>query len=408
MPSPTDSAARPLDGVRVLELGQFIAGPFAASVLGYFGAEVIKVEPPDRGDGIRNWRVLDDTGTSWWWRSIARNKRCITLNLREARGVELAHTLAMRSDVLLENFRPGTMERWGLGPTVFERDHPQLVYTRISGYGQTGPYAGRAGFASACEGFGGFRHLNGFPGDVPVRPNLSMGDTLAAMNAVIGTLLALYSRDRPGDDRARRGQCVDVAIYEAVFNLLEGVVPEYSGAGVVRGPSGSTLTGIAPTNTYPCADGRYVVIGGNGDAVFKRLMHAAERPDLADNPALTDNAGRVAHQQALDEAISAWTQTLASEQLLSRLDAAGVPAGPIYSVREMAEDPHYQARGMFEEVMVDGTALKLPAITPKLSATPGKTDWAGPALGAHNRDIYCGLLGMKDEEFTALRAAGII
>ena len=408
MPSRTDRPARPLDGVRVLELGQFIAGPFAASVLGYFGADVIKVEPPGRGDGIRNWRVLDDTGTSWWWRSIARNKRCITLNLREPRGRELARALAMQSDVIVENFRPGTMERWGLGPDVFARERPQLVYTRISGYGQSGPYAERAGFASACEGFGGFRHLNGFPGEVPVRPNLSMGDTLAALNAVIGTLLALYARERGDDDRPQRGQTVDVAIYEAVFNLLEGVVPEFSGAGVVRGPSGSTLTGIAPTNTYPCADGRYVVIGGNGDAVFKRLMHAAGRADLAEDPALADNAGRVAHQQALDDAISAWTRTLASDKLLDALEQAAVPAGPIYSVREMVDDPHYQARGMFESVTVDGTALKLPAITPKLSATPGRTDWAGPALGAHNQDVYCGMLGIEDEEFSALRAAGII
>ena len=406
MPSPIDSP-RPLDGVRVLELGQFIAGPFAGSMLAYFGAEVIKVEPPQLGDGIRNWRELDDTGTSWWWRSIARNKRCITLDLRDARAREVAYSLALRSDVLLENFRPGTMERWGLGPDRFNEDHPSLVYTRISGYGQDGPYASRAGFASACEGFGGFRYINGFPGQVPVRPNLSMGDTLAAMHAVIGTLLALFAEMRP-NPVADRGQVVDVAIYEAVFNLLEGVVTEYSGADVVREPSGSTLTGIAPTNTYPCADGRYVVIGGNSDAVFKRLMEAAERSDLAQDPRFVDNAGRVAHQQELDTAIAQWTSRLDTAQLLERLDRAGVPAGPIYSVREMMSDPHYQARGMFEQVMVNDRPLKVPAIAPKLKLTPGRTDWAGPALGAHNHEVYCGLLGLSEDDLQDLKRDGLV
>jgi crotonobetainyl-CoA:carnitine CoA-transferase CaiB-like acyl-CoA transferase len=326
MPFPTDT--RPLAGVRVLELGQLIAGPFAGCILGYFGAEIIKVEPPGNGDALRNWRILDDTGTSLWWRSMARNKRCVTINLREERGRELVHELAMRSDVLVENFRPGTMEKWGLGPQRYSELRPELVYTRVSGYGQSGPYSARPGFASACEGFGGFRYINGFPGEAPVRPNLSMGDTLAAMNAVIGTLMALLGRARPGG----KGQVVDVAIYESVFNMLESVVPEFDGAGVVREPSGTTLTGIVPTNTYRCADGRFIVIGGNGDSIFKRLMQVAGRSDLADDERLRDNAGRVRHQGEIDDAINAWTGTLNANEVLAQLDQAAVPNGPINSV----------------------------------------------------------------------------
>ena len=407
MPSPTepgDTAPRPLEGVRVLELGQLIAGPFAGCVLGYFGAEVIKVEPPGSGDALRNWRVLDEGGTSYWWRSMSRNKRCVTVNLREPRGRELVRALALKSDVLIENFRPGTMEKWGLGPDTFASERPELVYTRVSGYGQSGPYSARPGFASACEAFGGFRYINGYPGEIPVRPNLSMGDTLAALNAVIGILLGLIGRGRIDG----RGQVVDVAIYEAVFNMMESVVPEYDGAGVVREPSGSTLTGIVPTNTYRCADGGFVVIGGNGDSIFKRLMAGAGRPDLADDPRLADNAGRVRHQQEVDDAISAWTATLDAATVFERLEAASVPAGPIYSVRDMAEDPHYRARGMFERVAVEGGELAVPAIAPKLAATPGRNDFAGPALGAHNREIFCGLLGLAEEEMAALAEAGVI
>jgi crotonobetainyl-CoA:carnitine CoA-transferase CaiB-like acyl-CoA transferase len=407
MPSPTDAAAggpRPLDGIRVLELGQLIAGPFAGCVLGYFGAEVVKVEPPGAGDALRNWRVLDEGGTSWWWRSMSRNKRCVTVNLREARGRELVHGLAMKSDVLIENFRPGTMERWGLGPERYRAERPELVYARISGYGQSGPYAARPGFASACEAFGGFRYVNGYPGEIPVRPNLSMGDTLAALNAVIGILLALVGRGRLGG----QGQVVDVAIYEAVFNMMESVVPEYDGAGVVREPSGSTLTGIVPTNTYRCADGGFVVIGGNGDSIFKRLMREAGRPDLADDPRLADNAGRVRHQGEVDDAIAAWTATMDTATVFTRLEAASVPAGPIYSVREMATDPHYAARGMLERVEVDGRPLAIPAITPKLAASPGRTDFPGPSLGAHNAEVFGELLGLDAQTLDALAAAGVI
>ena len=406
MTAPT--APKPLAGVRVLEMGQLIAGPFAGCVLAYFGAEVIKIEPPHTGDQLRNWRVLKD-GVSLWWRAMGRNKKCITLNLREPRGRELARTLALRSDVLIENFRPGTMERWGLGPDVLRAGNPELVYTRVSGYGQTGPSAGKPGFASVCEGFGGLRYINGFPGEPPVRPNLSLGDTLAALHAVIGVLLALVHRHRiDGNCIGGAGQVVDVAIYESVYNILESVVPEYDGAGIVREPSGSTLTGIAPTNTYPCAHGRYVIIGGNGDSIFKRLMHAAGRGDLADDPRLADNAGRVAHQSELDDVIARWTQTLEVGQVLELLDEANVPAGPIYSVADMVEDPQYNARAMFETVEVAGVPLKIPALAPKLDRTPGATLWPGPELGAHNREIYIDTLGLDEAQFHSLESDGIV
>lgn len=394
----------PLRGVRVLELGQLIAGPFAGSILAYFGAEVIKVEPPGSGDPLRRWRILDE-GTSLWWRSMARNKKCITLNLRAESGRRLAGRLIERVDVLIENFRPGTMEKWGLGPDAVKATHPELVYSRISGYGQSGPYAARPGFASVCEGIGGFRYLNGVPGEPPVRPNLSMGDTLAALHAVIGIMLALFHRERAA---GRPGQVVDTAIYEAVFNLLEGVVPEYDGAGVVREPSGSTVTGIVPTNTYRCADDRFVVIGGNADSIFKRLMNAAGRPDLADDPRLADNAGRVAHEAEIDAAISAWTRSLNADDVLTTLEAAAVPSGPIYNVVDMMNDPHFKARGLFEPVVVNGKPLKIPAIPPMLSETPGETRWPGPELGAHNAEVFGGVLGLSEEQIDALREEGVI
>ncbi len=395
--------ARPLDGIKVLEMGQLIAGPFAGCMLGYFGAEVIKVEPPGSGDALRNWRVLRD-GTSLWWRAMARNKKCITLDLRKPEGRAIAARLAEQADVLIENFRPGTMEKWGLGPAELEQRNPGLVFTRVSGYGQTGPLAPRPGFASVCEGFGGFRHVNGFPGETPVRPNLSLGDTLAALHAVIGILLALQQRARVDGS----GQVVDVAIYESVFNMLESVVPEYDAAGIVRGPSGSTITGIVPTNTYRCADGKFVIIGGNADSIFQRLMRAAGRDDLADDARLANNAGRVEHQEEVDAAISRWTATLPSAQVLAILTEASVPSGPIYSVEDMMEDPQYQARGLFETVEVDGEPLKIPAIVPMLADTPGETLWPGPSLGAHNEEIYGELLGYSKSDIERLSADGVI
>jgi len=400
----TPSAPQPLQGVRVLELGQLLAGPFAGTLLAYFGAEVIKVEPPVGGDPIRQWRVVQD-GTSLWWRSLGRNKKCITVDLKKPEGRQLVNRLAERSDVLIENFRPGTMEKWGLGPEALKARNPGLIYTRISGYGQTGPYAAKPGYASVCEGIGGLRYVNGFPDQPPVRANLSLGDTFAGLHAVIGILMALRQRDNTAE---KQGQTVDVALYEAVFNLLEAVVPEYDGAGVIREPSGSTVTGIVPTNTYRCRDHKYVIIGGNGDSIFKRLMEAAGRADMANDPRLAHNAGRVEHEQEIDAALSAWTATLDSDAVLACLEEAQVPAGPIYSVADMLQDPHFQARGLFESVEVNGKPLKIPAILPKLSATPGKTHWPGPAIGSHNQAVFEELLGLDQNEIDRLHAQGVI
>ena len=400
----TTVPVRPLDGVRVLELGQLIAGPFAGCILAYFGAEVIKIEPPEKGDPLRVWRILEH-GTSLWWRSLGRNKKCITLNLYTEKGRHIARQLADHVDILVENFRPGTLEKWGLGPEELKQTNPGLIYARISGYGQNGPYASRPGFASVCEGIGGFRYINGFPGAPPVRPNLSLGDTLAGLHAVLGILLAYIQRHKPVQGL---GQVVDVAIYEAVFNMLEAVVPEYDGAGVVREPSGSTLTGIVPTNTYRCRDDKYVIIGGNGDSIFQRLMRTAGRPEMATDPGLADNAGRVVHEAEIDAAIAAWTASLDAADVLQQLEAASVPAGPIYSVADMMQDPHFHARGLFQEVEIDGKPLKIPAIPPFLSATPGGTTWPGPAVGAHNHEILGGMLRLSDAALEALQREGVI
>ncbi|MGE0625847.1 MAG: CaiB/BaiF CoA transferase family protein [Pseudomonadales bacterium] len=394
------SRSRPLDGIRVVEVGQLLAGPFAGTLLGYFGADVIKVEPPVTGDPIRTWRLLDDDGTSYWWRSLARNKKSVTANLRTDAGRAVVRRLMESADVVIENFKPGTMEKWGLGPEDFATSNPQLVYARISGYGQTGPYAKKPGFASVTEGFSGFRHLNGFPGEAPVRPNLSLGDTVAGLHAALGILLALLER-RNGE----RGQVVDVALYEAMYNLMEGVVPEYSGAGEIRGASGTTITGIVPTNTYRCADGKFTVIGGNGDSIFVRLMRAMGRDDLAGNPAYASNAGRVEHQDTLDAAIAKWTAGLTAAEVVAALEAADVPVGLIYDVADMMADPQYQARGMFEEVTVNGKPLSIPAILPRLTRTPGFTDWPGPEVAEH-RDEILRSVGYTDAEIAALEASG--
>jgi crotonobetainyl-CoA:carnitine CoA-transferase CaiB-like acyl-CoA transferase len=343
-----------------------------------------------------------ENGTSLWWRSVARNKKCVTLDLRTSEGRTLTKRLAAMSDVLIESFRPGTMERWGLGPEEIATVNPRLVYTRISGYGQDGPYAARPGFASVCEGFGGFRYVNGFPDRPPVRPNLSLGDTVTAIHAALGTLLALFERERAPN---AIGQVVDVAIYEAVFNLMEAVVPEYDRYGVVRERSGTTLTGIVPTNTYVCKDGGYVIIGANTDSIFQRLMRLVERPDMSADPRFATNADRVPHEAEIDAAISAWTRTVVLREALERLEAGGVPAGPIYSVADMLQDSHYLARGLFEETTTESGPLKVPAIPPKLARTPGRTDWPGPRIGAHNREILGGLLGLADTEVARLERA---
>lgn len=394
---------RPLDGLRVIEMGQLLAGPFTGTILAYFGAEVIKVEPPG-GDPIRGWRLVRD-GTSLWYRSLGRNKKSVTLDLKSDRGRELAGQLIETADVVIENFRPGLMEKWGLGPEQMKARNPGLVYARISGYGQTGPYAAKPGYASVTEGFGGFRYLNGEPGQAPVRPNMSMGDTVAAIHAALGITMALIQRAKPG---AGEGQVVDVALYESVFNLMEGIVPEYDGAGAIREPSGTTVTGIVPTNTYRCDDGKYVVIGGNGDSIFKRLMVAAGRSDMAENPAMAHNEGRIVHEDEIDEALASWCAAHSSVHVINTLEEVRVPVGPIYSVEDMMTDPQYQARGMFEQVEINGEPLKIPAIMPKLAATPGRTDWPGIEIGSHNDEILRGILELDDEQLEQLRDAGVI
>lgn len=395
---------RPLSGMRVIELGQILAGPFTSTLLGYFGAEVIKIEPPGTGDPIRTWRILKD-GTSLWWFSHARNKKSVTVNLKTESGQQIVRDLVRKADVLVENFRPGQMEKWELGPDALKAINPNLIYSRISGYGQTGPYAGKPGFASVCEGFGGFRYVNGFPNEPPVRPNLSLGDTLAGMHAAFGILLA-YVRRLKGEPAP--GQVVDVSIFESVFNMLEGIVPEYSGAGVVRQPSGSTITGIVPSNTYRCADDKLIVIGANTNSMFKRLMETMARSDLAEDPRFADNAGRVDHQALIDGAIASWAGAIPSTEALARLDEANVAAGPIYSVEDMFSDPQYQARGLFERVEVGGEPLDIPAIVPRLSDTPGRTDWPGPELGSHTDEVLMGVLGYDATQVAGLRESGVI
>jgi len=394
--------AKPLAGYRVIELGQLLAGPFTGALLAYFGAEVIKIEPPGRGDPLRNWRVLKD-GTSLWWRSLGRNKKCITINLKIEKGRELAAQLINDADVVIENFRPGVMEGWNLGPKRFSDSNPGLIYTRISGYGQTGPYAHKPGFASVCEGISGFRYVNGVPGEAPVRPNLSLGDSVAGLHAAFGILLSLLSRNTSG-----KGQVVDVALYEAMFNMLEGVIPEFDGAGVVREPSGTTVTGIVPTNIYRCADKKYVVIGGNGDSIFKRLMTAAGRLDMAEDARFSDNVGRVEFEEEIDQALSMWCKGLSSIKILGILDANDVPSGPIYNVADMIKDPHFIQRGLFESVQVNGESLKIPAMMPKLSHTPGETSWAGPDIGSFNEEIFSDLLGIDKASQKILKDNGII
>ena len=391
---------RPLEGLRVVEMGQLLAGPFAGTVLGYFGAEVIKVEPPT-GDPIRQWREVRD-GMSLWYHSLARNKKSVTLDLKSDKGREIAFDLLTKADVVVENFRPGAMESWGLGPEDVKPHNPGIIYARISGYGQTGPFSEKPGYASATEGYGGFRYINGEPGKPPIRPNISLGDTAAAIQAAMGVLLAVIQRQKTGN-----GQVVDVALYEAIFNLLEGIVPEYDGAGVVREPSGTTITGIVPTNTYLCSDGKHVVIGGNGDSIFKRLMKEAGREDMAEDPELEHNPGRVIHQERIDQALAEWCQQHTSADIIAKLESARVPVGPIYSVEDMMTDPHYIARGMFEEVDVNGKALKIPAISPKLSDTPGRTDWPGAQIGAHNQEILGDLLGLSPETLEQLHQDGV-
>ena len=372
-----------LQGIKVLELGQLIAGPFAGKTLGDFGADVIKVEPPGTGDPLRKWRMLRN-GTSVWWEVQSRNKRSVVLDLREAEGQEVARELAKEADVVIENFKPGTLEGWGLGWERLHALNPRLVMLRISGYGQTGPYKDRPGFGVIGESMGGLRHLTGEPGRVPVRVGVSIGDTLAALHGVIGVMFALYHRDARGGE----GQFIDVALYESVFNVMESLLPEYDAFGVVRERAGSALPGIVPSNAYRCRDASYVLVAGNGDSIFRRLMAAIGRADLENDPALAHNDGRVANTEKIDRAIEAWTSQRTQDEILAVLDAARVPAGRIYSVEDIARDPQYLARGMIAETTAsDGGALKVPGIVPKLSATPGAIAHAAPTLGEHSGEV---------------------
>jgi formyl-CoA transferase len=394
----------PLAGIKILELGQAIAGPFAAAFLSWFGAEVIKVEPPGTGDPLRNWRVVHQ-GTSLWWYSMARNKKSVTLNLRVPEGQRLAKELAKRVDVVLENFRPGTLEKWGLGYQELKKENPGIILARISGYGQTGPCAQKPGFAAVAEAFGGLRYVTGEPDRPPVRPNLSLGDSVAGLHAALGVLMALYHRDARGGS----GQVIDVALYESVLNLMEGTIAEFDLAGVKREREGMRLTGIVPSGTYPCADGAYIVIGANGDSIFRRLMSAMGREDLAGDARLAQNDGRSRHVDEIDAAISEWTRRYGAAEALRQLEAAEVPSGPIYSAAEMVEDAHYRERGVYQEVALpSGESVKLPTVAPKMEGTPGGMRWIGPALGAHNTEVYRDWLGLPATELARLTAAGVI
>ena len=393
---------RPLSGLRVIEVGQLLAGPFASTILGYFGAEVVKIEQPGKGDPIRGWRHVVD-GTSLWWSSLARNKKCITLDISKKEGQKILVSLLEQADILVENFKPGVMEKWGFSNSSIEKINKKIIYARISGYGQTGPYARKAGFASVCEAFGGLRFVNGVPGEPPVRPNLSIGDTLAGIHAALGILLAIIQRQKDGS-----GQVIDVAIFESIFNLLEAVVPEYSGAGIIRQPSGTTITGIVPTNTYLCADNVHIVIGANTNPMFKRLAQLIGRDDMASDPELAENTGRVKHQKKVDFAIEEWTKQIDSKTALSKLDAASVAAGPIFSVEDMFNDKQYKHRELLGTVSINGKNLKIPAIIPKLSRTPGRTAYPGATLGEYNQEIYKNLLNISPDELKELEEKKII
>jgi formyl-CoA transferase len=391
-----------LTGLKVVELGQLIAGPFAAKTLADFGADIIKIEPPGAGDPLRQWRLLKE-GTSVWWQVQSRNKRSLALDLRQSEAQAVVRKLIIEADVLIENFRPGAMESWGLGPDALLELNPGLIILRISGYGQTGPYKDKPGFGVVAEAMGGVRHLSAEPGRLPVRVGVSIGDTLASLHGVIGILMALHEKQRSG-----LGQVIDVALYEAVFNCMESLLPEYSAFGAVRGPAGSALPGIAPSNAYLCKDGKCALIAGNGDSIFKRLMMAIGRDDLAVDPTLTDNAGRVKRVEEIDAAIGAWTSKLNVAEVLAVLDQAAVPAGRIYTVEDIAADPHYLARGMLAEVsMSDGSILKVPGMVPKLSRTPGQHRRNAPSLGQDTNAVLLDL-GITEDQISEMRKRGIV
>jgi formyl-CoA transferase len=392
----------PLANLKVIELGTLIAGPYCARLLAEFGAEVIKVESPESGDPLRKWRRLHE-GNSLWWYAQARNKKSVAIDLKEPDGQSIVRKLAADADIFVENFRPGTMEKWGLGYETLSRENPGLVMVRLSGFGQSGPYKDKPGFGAIGESMGGMRYVTGYPDRAPVRVGISIGDSLAAMFGVIGALMAIHHRQSTG-----RGQVVDVALYEAVFAMMESMLPEYGMGGFVRERSGAALPGIVPSNTYPCRDGKYVVIGANADSIFKRMMRAIGRPDLADDPALADNAGRVRRTEELDRVIGEWTSANDLETVLAVLEKAEVPSGKIFSIADIAADVHYRARGMIERHALGEKAdLLLPGFVPKLSETPGETRWIGPRLGEHTDEMLAAA-GYAATEIAALRARGVI
>jgi len=392
-----------LDGIRILELGQLIAGPFAARTLADFGATVIKIEPPGLGDPLRKWRLLHE-GTSVWWEAQSRNKQSVCVDLRQPEGQDTVRRLAAQADVLIENFRPGTMEKWGMGWEALHALNPRLIMLRVSGYGQTGPRRDEPGFAAVGEAMAGLRYLTGEPGRPPVRAGLSLGDTIAGLHGALGVLLALYERDARGG----QGQMIDAALYESVFNLTESLLPEYSVFGAVREPAGASLPGIAPSSAYPCADGSYVLIAGNGDGIFKRLMQRIGRADLAEDPALAHNDGRVARTAEIDGVIGAWTAGHTLQDVLTAMREADVPAGRIYSIRDIAEDAHYRARGAIATVTsARGLDVEMPAVAPQLSSTPGGIRQRAPLLGEHT-DAVLREAGLDDETIARLRATGVV
>ena len=392
-----------LSGVKVLELGQLIAGPFASKTLADFGAEVIKVESPVAGDPLRKWRLLHE-GTSVWWQAQSRNKQSICLDLRVKEGQAIARKLALEADVVIENFRPGTLEKWGLGWEELHQANPKLIMLRISGYGQDGPRRDEPGFAAIGEAMAGLRYITGHPNEVPVRAGLSLGDTIAGLHGALGVLLALYERDARGG----QGQMIDVALYEAVFNLTESLLPEYSAFGTIRQPAGGALPGIAPSNAYRCADGQYVLIAGNGDSIYKRLMTLIGRADLGEDPDLAFNDGRAKRIVEIDSAINAWTKTLSLDEVLKGLLLAEVPSGKIYTAKDIAEDAHYHARGVIETVQAaNGLKVQVPGIIPKLSQNPGSIRYRAPTLGEHTDQVLKSA-GLTEEQIMILKKSGVL
>ncbi|TBU27861.1 CoA-transferase family III [Dichomitus squalens] len=440
--SSQSGAARslPLVGIKVLEVGQVIAGPFCGQLLGHYGAEVIKVEPPKTGDPLRVWRELDVDGVSPWWRSIARNKKSVTIDMRKEEGRSLVKQLAVQSDVMIENFKPGTLEKWNLGPADLHPLNPSLIFTRVSGYGQTGPWASRPGYASVCEAESGFRYINGISdpetgslSGAPIRPNISLGDSVAGLHAAFGTVLALLSRKNREAQGLQGGQTVDVSIFESMINLMEGIIPEYDRKGKIRGPSGSSVTGIVPTNAYPCLPApsapnvpAYVVIGANADSIYVRLMTALGRADLI-GPDYAQNHHRVERQAEIEDAIAAWTSTRSPEEVEETLREVGVPVGRVLNVKDIVESEHVRVRGLVEEVWVpkqtrtkvegasggeegkgEGWSVKMSKVVPVLEGCDTKTRWAGPELGQHNREVLIGQLGLDEAEFARLQEEGVI